>query len=751
MLLLGSANTVTVDGITCFPDDADPTRYWYLPGPVQLARDGKGKPRLDLIMFVGAADNALDDGGYLMLEVDLRLEPEVERRIRSRLRAIAGGPVELTPVQFDEGTVRCLAFDLEGPGGTATVAADGTFRAVERISGATTPSFGGTNNAIFTLKLSKAGATIVQQCLKDGSVPVGVLYDLTYTGLRPALEVTITADMSRVFTQFSASLEAQIYYVRAGLDAGFEKLVQDGAIKIVVKNFSTAADRAEKEKWALDFFKENLLAKYFDPVLTPGKLAGTPASAAGLNDVVALGQKLRPAPTAAPPKPEAGPTPPPPAKPPSSKSAPGDPDHDTGSAQTSALTVPPETAAAPDVAPSVGTGVGGGNPQAPAAAATGLGFDPSAIASRGGDLAQSISPVSFKLKFIRQEERRTLTLEYHRSEAVQMPYNAQGFLDVLTADLNRGGMVHPVDLNNVFFRDFDVEATKQIDFDRIGLNSVQLVLDYGDPADPAHKHEDFMFTKADPSPTTKSWKVAMANIQATSYRRQVEYNFDPQSGWEGTRFEVDIAGELTDDRRYEINPYEHLNFLEIEVRPDPLLDWGAVREVTATITLEGAGAPGPSKTMKFTEGDEARRWRIRALARRDSTGNRISQRYETELRYLLQDGGEKVLKSPGPIAGEVVNVGNPYAGLLVFEVRPLLGPGVEMAILDIDYLDAAHDYRRQLSIELTPASGRQTRLHRMAVPDPAQRSFRYTITTITADGPQTQNSQPTANPRIFVR
>ncbi|MBU2667908.1 hypothetical protein KOI35_30795 [Actinoplanes bogorensis] len=753
MLLLGSAGTVTVDGITCFPDDADPTRYWYLPGPVQLARDRRGKPRIELIQYVGAAGNALEAGGFLMLEVDLRLEKEVERRIRTRLRAIAGGPVELTPVQFDEGTVRCMALDLEGPGGTATVAADGTFRVVERISGATTPSLGGTNNAIFTLKLSKAGATIVRESLEGGSVPVGVLYDLTYTGLRPALDVTITADMSRVFTQFSASLEAQIYYVRAGLDAGFEKLVQDGAIKIVVKNFSTAQDRAEKEKWALDFFKENLLAKYFEPVLTPGKLAGTPASAAGLNDVVALGQKLRPAPTTPPAKPEAGgPTPPAPAKPPSSKAQPGDPDHDTGSKQSPALTVPPETPAAPDLPPSAGTGVGGASPQAPAAPTTGIGFDPSAIAGRGNDLGASISPVSFKLKFVRQEEKRTLTLEYHRSEAVQMPYNAQGFLDVLTADLDRGGLVRRVDLDDAFFRDFDVEAIRQIDFARIGLNSVQVVLDYGDPSDPAHhKHTDFLFTKAEPAPTVKAWKVPMATIQATSYRRQVEYNFDPQSGWEGDRFEVDIPAELTDDRRYEINPYEHLNFSEIEVRPDPLLDWGAVDEVTATITLEGAGGPGPSRVFRFTEGDPARTWRVRTPVRRDADGRRITQRYETELRYRLPGGGEKVLRSPGPIAGEVVNVADPYAGRLVLEVRPLLAPAVQMAILDIDYQDAANHYQRQVSLEFTPESGRQTRLHRIAVPDPARRTFRYTITTITADGPRTQDPEETTNPRIFVR
>ncbi|WP_147355816.1 hypothetical protein [Cohnella faecalis] len=41
MLLLGS-RTITIEGITIFPDHADPDQFWYLPGPVQLARrDGR--------------------------------------------------------------------------------------------------------------------------------------------------------------------------------------------------------------------------------------------------------------------------------------------------------------------------------------------------------------------------------------------------------------------------------------------------------------------------------------------------------------------------------------------------------------------------------------------------------------------------------------------------------------------------------------------------------------------------------------
>jgi hypothetical protein len=745
VLLLGSANTLTLAGITVYPDDADPLQYWYLPGPVQLARDSTQRPHLTLIQYVGRADIDLDDGGFLLFEVNLRLDPDIERQMRSRLRSIAGGAVNLSPVQFDEGTVKCVALDLEGSGGTVSPAADGTFTAVEKINGATTPSLAGDNNAIFSLKLSKAGATIMRETLEQGGQPVGVIYALLYTGLRPALEVKITADMDRVYQQFSASLEAQIYYVRAGIDAGFEKLVQDQAIKIDVKNFSTAQDRAEKEKWALDFFKENLLAQWFQPTLTPGKLAGTPAAASPISDVIALGQRLRPAQPAAPSRPDTTPQTPP--SPPQTIPREGDPDHATGSQTQERLQPQPATPLAPDQSPSAGTGVAGASPTLPPAGQAPLSFDPSPIANLGRD-GINISPVSFKLKFIRQEERRTLTFEYNRAEAVQVPYNPQGFFSVLTRDLNRAGMVVSVDLDSAFFRNFDVEVSKRIDFTQIGLNSSQIILDYGDTSTPEHhKHEDFLFTRDDPTPTTRRWVVPMANIQANSYLRHVEYNFDPQSSWEGASFEVDRPDELTADRRYEINPYEHLSFLRVEARPDPLLDWGIIQDIEATLALEGD--PNRKKSFTFREHDTPRTWLVRSAARHDTTGERVSQRYSYQLLYRLTDGQTRTITSPTPISSEVLNIANPFLGTLTLEVRSLLSPNVRLAILDIDYVDGS--YRRRLSLDLDPSTTSQAKLFRLAIPDPTKRSFSYAITLIGTDSTVTQRpAVETDDPRIFV-
>ena len=147
--------------------------------------------------------------------------------------------------------------------------------------------------AAFSLVLDQEGAIILEKAFEQGTTPVGVIYELEYSGLTPDLHVKITADFERIYNHFSAGLEAQIYWVRAGIDAGFEKLVQDGAIKIEVIDFEGAADREAKEKWALDFFKDDLLPSGSSRPSIWASSKG-PAQPEGLDAVLDRLKKLQP-------------------------------------------------------------------------------------------------------------------------------------------------------------------------------------------------------------------------------------------------------------------------------------------------------------------------------------------------------------------------------------------------------------------------------------------------------------------------
>ncbi len=288
MLLLSAARTITVDGVTVFPDHADPNQFWYLPGPIALAHRKGGQDDFTFIKFKPAAvQGGAKGGGFVMFTTCLKLDSATEARIKSRLSGVAAGNPNLSLVPFDTGTVKCIALNLQGSGGTtASAARAGGFNAVEEILGATTPSLQGDEEAAFSLTLSQEGATILEQAYKQGTGPIGVVYDLKFTGMRPSLDVKITADYKQIYDGLNASLGGQYYFVKATLEAGFEKLVQQRAIKIEVFNATTDADAKEKEQWALDFFKEKLLTEWFTPTLSPGELKVKLPEDAGLPDPV---------------------------------------------------------------------------------------------------------------------------------------------------------------------------------------------------------------------------------------------------------------------------------------------------------------------------------------------------------------------------------------------------------------------------------------------------------------------------------
>jgi hypothetical protein len=286
-MLLFSSGTFTVDGITVFPDHQDRNQFWYLPGPVGLANlPDSTKPQFLLIMYApDVASSGIKGVGFLNVTLALKLSDDAREDIMGQIRAQFpdASDAHLAPVPFDEGSVQVVALDLQGSGGTsAAPPREGTFEAVEHILGAVSPELFGDNNALFALTLSEEGATILKRAFEDGMAPVGGIYNLKFTGVRPALDVKITADLKRCYESFSVGLTAQAYWVSAGIDATFEKLRQDGAIKIEVVNLTADQSNANQEQAALNLFKDSILARWFEPSLSPTTAQAADASSVTL-------------------------------------------------------------------------------------------------------------------------------------------------------------------------------------------------------------------------------------------------------------------------------------------------------------------------------------------------------------------------------------------------------------------------------------------------------------------------------------
>ena len=207
-MLVFNEKSFTEGGVTVFADHANPNLFWYLPpSSPQIARRGSDNlPNFALNTFrPAAADDNTRGGGFLTIETELALSEATERRIMSRLRTLAEDSPILSPVPLDSGTVKIVAVDLEGGGGTVNANTDGGLVFVEQIFGAAKPSMSGNNNAVFNLQLTQEGAIFLKQVFENGSTNVGVVYDFEYSGLRPALDVEITTNFKRVYDHFSVN------------------------------------------------------------------------------------------------------------------------------------------------------------------------------------------------------------------------------------------------------------------------------------------------------------------------------------------------------------------------------------------------------------------------------------------------------------------------------------------------------------------------------------------------------------------
>jgi hypothetical protein len=932
-----------------YSDHADENQFWVLPGPVRLRRrEADDRASLTFIAFRGdGEEEETVSGGFLMMETDLRITDEQRTEIMAELGGIAPGTPRISIVPYNSGTVECIALDLQGDGGTeAETPPAGGFQVTERIFGATEPALAGNNAAAFSLSLSEDGAQNVYDAFEQGGTPVGVIYKLEYTALRPALDVKITADLDRVYTQFSAGIEGQYSFVKGSIDAAFEKLVADGTIEIEVINFSDAPDRAKKEEWALTFFKEELMEDWFEPSLDLGKVQGSEEDGGiGIPDIGSLvadvwgddddngsGDGASGEPAAEEPDPPVTDDVPTPERQDATlRVTDRDPDsmpdsygieHSPASeGTTETFTVGgdvPVTVAAdgrtlepqrgrqyqvdvphgetvdldvrytrvpavqdtfrlffsfedpgnhPDDTPPqsvtdayVNNSVS--DPRfleasGPSHASTSealqelqgaeklrawvrdhvvnpsgmntLRLDASGHASYEGDpgladrnmllterrlhVAQAIvgslatlnenpqgfkrakennrvrdpndrvveitgvieeevpqaritaelsrpaqetpggdgappenrdepddddsddsggnsggmpsdAAISFRLKFVRQEERKTVTLRYNRAEAVTRKHNPQGFVGLLVEDLDRDDHFIWSDTNDPFFQRLEVDVEAPIDFESIGLLQAHVHIEYGDDGEPeTHVVDDFVFRAGDTGP--KTFRTFLDDDASREYTVQVQYHFDPASGWVGEEHTIETAPEDTSDTSLLLNPHQHVGFLDVELVPHEM-DEELVDHAVVDLTYEDPSGWRREDTFMVRPDDKVQHWKVRSS---DPDANEFTY----TVTYHLADGSTR---SDDPVTTKLptVLVGDPFERPLEIELIPFLDPErTRMVFVDVEYHDEANGYHRTERIRLTPDVTEPKRI-RFALLNPDHRTFSYRFTFLGTNG-----------------
>ncbi|MBE9014317.1 hypothetical protein IQ250_29430, partial [Pseudanabaenaceae cyanobacterium LEGE 13415] len=305
--------------------------------------------------------------------------------------------------------------------------------------------------------------------------------------------------------------------------------------------------------------------------------------------------------------------------------------------------------------------------------------------------------------------------------AVQRTYAPQGLIGLLLNDLadKRKHFVE-VDLDDPFFRVFTVQLDGSIDFERIGLKSAQVAIDYGNPNNAIdHKHADFVFEPD--QPTEQKFEVFMNSTADTSYKYGVQYHFDPGSDWEGRAYSYEIPAIPTDDRTLAINPFEHLGFLEARVVPNRI-DWGVIDSIDAILSYQSPTGWNKTKTLTFTSALSAQTWKLRL----DDPNARS---YNYRFIYHLKDG-TKQESEPFTTETTAIALNDPFEGALDIQFIPLFAPGsLRMMFIDVKYDDPVNRYRREERLELSGTSTAPVPL-RISLKDRTKRSFQYRLTVV---------------------
>ena len=281
MLYLGD-RYYEFDGVSVFSDsDPESGRFYYLPNRVSLVEDN-GQKVFRLIKFHLDEDKTKVKGGFLLFTIKLALDPEDQAAIKGQLRSIYArqrkirDKIQLVQVPFETGKVQVVALNLQGGAGAKAEAAPGKFVGVQEIMGSSAPSTTGELRASFSLALDENGVQVIEGCLRSTEAemsPVGVLYDFTYSGLQPNLNIKIDADLQsiehRFKAEFAISADAESVILDAGIDAAMRWLIENDHIKVSIDDFVPDENRFKTIKWAMEFFKTEMLQRYFDRALPP--------------------------------------------------------------------------------------------------------------------------------------------------------------------------------------------------------------------------------------------------------------------------------------------------------------------------------------------------------------------------------------------------------------------------------------------------------------------------------------------------
>lgn len=268
--MITTENPVAVGGTVLFRDGSDPDLFWALPKTPHLAARADGTSSFTLLEYRTADGTG---GGFAELELELAVPGGA---------ALAAGTgrenARVEPLAFRSGTVSLLS--VSGPGDAL----------VEAVLGASSAPLVAPFHTVFTLDVTPQGAALLAQSATAPTLPVGVVYELTFLAQTPAVHAHVTMDYQRMYDHFSTSL-GFTYYVNARIDADLQWLVEHDVVHVDITQFTDDADAQRQRDWVMDLVSARVQQDFFRSGLP--STADDTAFAGALGQLVSRGLSSR--------------------------------------------------------------------------------------------------------------------------------------------------------------------------------------------------------------------------------------------------------------------------------------------------------------------------------------------------------------------------------------------------------------------------------------------------------------------------
>ena len=227
--LLLATEPIQAGNVMLFKDHADEHGYHYMPLSPRIANWPDGTPKFSFLQYVRTGKEVT--GGILHFLVTYALTDEDLREAEQELRKIDEEGIIIGPVPFTKGDFHIIS-STAGEGGIFTRKVTGTGKA---------PLLAGAEAAV-SIALNEEGSTFLMESFKRPTSDVSVQFVMTYQGLTPAYEASLTVEWDKVYDHKEFKVEVGNFFTSAKIQGVFDDLKESGAIVLEVTGEDTKMD-----------------------------------------------------------------------------------------------------------------------------------------------------------------------------------------------------------------------------------------------------------------------------------------------------------------------------------------------------------------------------------------------------------------------------------------------------------------------------------------------------------------------------